>query len=213
MWGCWKASGIGNQIDKEGEPVLALDGLVLCLEPARVAQTAADGQTQEEKTEASDDHGGDVDGDREGVHLLVEDVGREEGQQRQAEEEAQVGVEDQLVGLFGAVDEVVMIDPVDADEGKGDEIEAQRGENGAEAGEAVLVGDLQLEHHDGDDDGDDSVGEGFEAGLESDRRGDPWLLVWQKHTTAIAAMRSFGIALELAHGLTIPLCRTCNRTR
>ena len=54
---------------------------------------------------------------------------------------------------------------------EGDEIEAQRGENGAEARNAVLVGDLELEHHDGDDDGDDSVGEGFEAGWGEDVMG------------------------------------------
>jgi hypothetical protein len=54
-----------------------------------------------------------------------------------------------------------MVDPVNGSEGKGDEIETQGGENGVEAGEAILMGDLQFEHHDGDDDGDDSVGEGF----------------------------------------------------
>ena len=120
------------------------------------------------KAEAGQNHGRDVDGDRKGVHLLFEDVGGEEGEQREAEEEAEVGVEDAIVGFFGAVDEMMVIDPVDADEGKGDEIEAEGGENGAKAGEAVLVGDLELEHHDGDDDGDDSVGEGFEAGWSGD---------------------------------------------
>ena len=159
-----------STIDKEGEPVLSLDGFVFCLEPASVAQTAADGQSQKEKTEAGDDHGRDVEGDRKRVHLLLEHVGGEEGQQRQAEEEAQIGIEDQLVGLFGTVKELVVIDPVDADEGKGDEIQHERGKNSAETGEAVLMGNLELEHHDGDDDGDDSVGEGFEAGWEMDRR-------------------------------------------
>ena len=45
----------GNQIDKEGEPVFSLDGLVFFLEPARVAQTAADRQSQKEKTETGND--------------------------------------------------------------------------------------------------------------------------------------------------------------
>ena len=81
-----------------------------------------------------------------------------------------------------------MIDPVNASEGKGDEIEGQGGENGAEAGEAILMGDLQFEHHDGDDDGDDSVGEGFEAGWCEDAMGhgrQSFVGLWQKHTTAI----------------------------
>ncbi len=74
-----------------------------------MAQTASDGQTQEEKAEASQDHVREwVDGDPQGVHIFVEDVGGKEGQQREAEEEAEVGVEDKLVGFLGAMDEVVM---------------------------------------------------------------------------------------------------------
>jgi hypothetical protein len=160
-----------DEIDEEGKVVFALDGGVLGFQFARVAQAAADGQAQEEKAEAGQDHGGDVDGDREGVHLFFEDVGGEEREQREAEKEAEVGVEDTLVSLFGAVDEVVMVDPVNANESKGDEIEAEGGENGAEAGETVLVGNLELEHHNGDDDGDDSVGECFEAGWGGDLAG------------------------------------------
>ncbi len=41
---------------------------------------------------------------------------------------------------------------------------ARVGRMATKAGEAELVGDLELEHHDGDDDGDDAVGEGFEPG-------------------------------------------------
>src|SRR5258708_37120632 len=83
-----------------------------------------------------------------------------------------------------------MVYPVNADKSEGDEIEAQCGENGTKAGEAVLVGNLELEHHDGNDDGDDSVGEGFEAswgggvmGRDVFCRAGFW--AWQKHTTAI----------------------------
>jgi len=64
----------------------------------------------------------------------------------------------------------VVVDPVDGGEGEGEEIEEQRGDDGAEAGRAVCVGNLELEHHDGDDDGDDAVGEGFEAGGWGGRR-------------------------------------------
>ena len=159
-----EGKGDCDEIDEERKIVFALNGRVLGLELAHVAETAAVVQPQEKKAEACQDHGRDVYGNREGVHHLLEDIGGEEGQQREAEEKAKVGLKDTFVGLLGAVDEMVMINPVNASEGKGDEIEAQGGENGAEAGEAVLMGDLQFEHHDGDDDGDDSVGEGFEAG-------------------------------------------------
>jgi hypothetical protein len=107
-----------NDIDEERKIVFTLDGGVLRLKFARMAQAAADGQAKEEEAEAGQDHGRDVDGDRERVHLLFEDIGGEEGEQRETEEEAEVGVEDALVGLFGAVDEVVVVDPVNADESK-----------------------------------------------------------------------------------------------
>jgi hypothetical protein len=160
-----------DEIDEERKIVFALDGGVLGFQFARVAQTATDGQAQEEEAEAGQDHRRDVDGDRKGVHLLFEDIGGKEGEQREAEEEAEVGVEDTFVGLFGAMDQVVVIDPINAGESKGDQIEAERGENGAKAGEAILVGDLELQHHDGDDDRDNSVGEGFEAGWGGDGTG------------------------------------------
>src|SRR5258708_40011057 len=88
-----------------------------------------------------------------------------------------------------------MVYPVNADKSEGDEIEAQCGENGTKAGEAVLVGNLELEHHDGDDDGDDSVGEGFEASWGGDVMGPGRLLPacgssWQQHPSAIVAGRA-----------------------
>ena len=160
-----------HDIDEEGEPVFTHDRGVFRFELSCVAQTAADSQAQKKEAETSEDHGRDVNGDREGVHLLFEDVGGEERQQREAEEEAEIGIEDEFVRLFGAVDEVVVVDPVNAGEGKGDEIEAKCRENRAEAVEAVLMGHFELKHHDGDDDGDDSVGEGFEAGWGGDVMG------------------------------------------
>jgi len=166
----WALEGERNRhdIDEEREPVLALDGLVLRFESVCMAEPAPDGETQHQEAESSEDHGRNIESDREGVHLLFEDVGGEEGQKREAEEEAEVGVEDEFVGLFGSVDEVVVVDPVNTGEGKGDEVQAKRGKDGAKSVEAILVGDLELEHHDGDDDGDDSVGEGFEPGWGGD---------------------------------------------
>ena len=57
----------------------------------------------------------------------------------------------------------MVVHPVNADEGKGQQVDGKGRDDGEQAGEAVLAGDFELEHHDGDDDGDDSVGEGFEA--------------------------------------------------
>ena len=154
----------GDEVEAERHPVFALRGDVFLFEAVLEAEATADGEAEEEKAEGDDDHGDGVKGDGEGLDLLFDEVGGEEGNQGEAEEEAEVGVEDALVGFADAMDEVVVVDPVNAGEGEGEKVDGERGQDGEQAGKAVLGGDLELEHHDGDDDGDDSVGEGFEAG-------------------------------------------------
>lgn len=152
-----------HQISEERVEMLALDGGVLGLEFAGEAEAAANGEAQQQKAEAGDDHRRDVEGDREGVHLFFKHIRGEEGQQRQAEEEEEIGIEDELIGLLGAVDQVVMIYPIYPRKCKGDGIDGEDWENRVEPGDSVLAGNFELKHHDGDDDGDDSVGEGFKA--------------------------------------------------
>ena len=59
----------------------------------------------------------------------------------------------------------MVVDPVDAGLDEAEEIDEEQRQDGVQAGDVgdVFGGDLELQHHDGDDDGDDSVGEGFEA--------------------------------------------------
>jgi hypothetical protein len=159
------------EINEERKIVFSLHGCVFCFKFSCVLKPPADGQAQKKKAEAGNDHRCDIDGDGERVQLLLQNIGGKEGQQRQAEEKSKVGIQDEVIGFLGAVDEVMMVDPVDPGEGEGDEIEAKRGENIAQARDAVLVWNFQLEHHDGDDDGDDSVGEGFEPGWGGDMAG------------------------------------------
>jgi hypothetical protein len=154
----------GDEVEQERDPVLALGVGVLVLQLAGLAQIVPDGQAKGKEAGSSEHHGGDIDADGEGIHLVVDDVGGEEGKQGEAEEKEQVGVEDTLVGLVGAMHQVVVIDPVNAGEGEGEQVDGERGQDGDEAGEAEVVRNLEIEHHDGDDDGDDAVGEGFEPG-------------------------------------------------
>lgn len=156
-----EGDGNGNEIDEEGEPVFSLDRDVFRFKFAGVTQSPADGKAEAKKAETGDDHRGDVNRDREGVDLLVEDIRGEERKKGETEEKGEICVEDELVNLFGSVDELVVIYPIDTDEGERNEVETECRENGAEAFEAVLMGNFEFEHHDGDDDSDDSVGEGF----------------------------------------------------
>src|ERR1700719_651700 len=80
-----------------------------------------------------------------------------------------------------------MVRPVDSGEGERDQINDEGGQDGVEAGDAFLVRDFELEHHDGDDDGDYAVGEGFEAGCGGRLLGHaPYTLV-RKRMVALAA--------------------------
>jgi hypothetical protein len=153
-----------DEVEQDRDPVFAFGHHVLALETAGPAEMVADGEAKDEKAGAGEHHGDDIDADGEGIHLVVEDVGGEERQKGKAEEKDQIGVEDTLGGLVGAVNQVVMIDPVDAGEDEGEQVDGEGGKDGDQASKTEVVGDLEIEHHDGDDDGDDAVGEGFEPG-------------------------------------------------
>ena len=169
--GVGEGEGDGDEVEGERDPVLDLGEGVVLIECSGLAEAADDGDAEEEEGESGDDHGGGVEGDGEGVEVFFEQVGGEEGEQREAEEEGEVGVEDGLIGLAGTVDEVVVVYPVNACKREGEGVDGEGGEDGAESGEAIGVGDFEFEDHDGDDDGDDSVGEGFEAGWGADEMG------------------------------------------
>lgn len=87
-----------DDVEEQGGPVLALDGGVLLLESAGAAEAAGDGHAEAHEGDGVGDHADGVESNREGVHLLIEKVGGEEGQEREREEEDEVGVEDERVG-------------------------------------------------------------------------------------------------------------------
>jgi hypothetical protein len=64
-----------------------------------------------------------------------------------------------------------MIDPINPCKSEGDGINAEGWEHGVKAGDPVLVGDLELEHHDRNDDRNNAVGEGFKARRAGDMMG------------------------------------------
>ncbi len=124
--------------------------------------------------EGGEDHPGDggegadgsVESDGSGRDAADSDPVGRDGDERQSQEEGEVGPEDAVGDLVEVVDEVVVVDPVDADLDEAEEIDENKGKVEAEGGEAgyLFAGDMELEDHDSDDDGDDAVGEGFEAG-------------------------------------------------
>ena len=84
--------------------------------------------------------------------MLLDHIRREKGKQRCSEKKAKIGVEDAVVALFHAVNQVMMIDPVNSRKRKGQQIDKDDRSYGDQSRHAVLMRDLQLQHHDGDND-------------------------------------------------------------
>ena len=61
------------------------------------------------------------------------------------------------------LEQVMVVVPVDADVDEAQHVAERTGSSGRSAARSEPCGDLQLEHHDGDDDGDHAIAEGFEA--------------------------------------------------
>jgi hypothetical protein len=60
---------------------------------------------------------------------------------------------------------VVVVVPVDADVEEAEHVAEQDGQDGDEGGELIAFGDVEVNDHDGEDDCEDTIAEGFEAGL------------------------------------------------
>jgi len=104
-----------------------------------------------------------VKGGGKGGELILSHPGGREREKGEPEEEVEVGPEDGGGYAVGGVEEVVVVIPVDADVDEAEEVAEEDGKQAGEGGEVGSAGDLEFEHHDGDDDGEDTVTEGFEA--------------------------------------------------
>jgi hypothetical protein len=56
---------------------------------------------------------------------------------------------------------VVVVVPVNANVDEAEEVAEKNWYEGLDVGPVCAVGDFHFEHHDGDDDGEDAIGEGF----------------------------------------------------
>lgn len=163
----------GEDVEAEGDPVFALGGGAAMGVLAGEAEAALNGETQQHESGACGEKGRGVEDDGEAVAILLKHPGGEVGEKRGAEKKEEVAVEDATVYLLNAADEQMVIDPIDAGEGEGKDVDEEDRKDGVEAGGAVLMRNFELEHHNGDDDGEDAIGEGFEAaGGEADGMDD-----------------------------------------
>src|SRR5204863_7605917 len=77
----------------------------------------------------------------------------------------QVGPQHAAADLAGGVQEVMVVVPVDPEIDKTQRVQADGRQNLEQPGHVGAVGCVQLEHHDGNENRDHGVTEGFQPGL------------------------------------------------
>jgi hypothetical protein len=66
---------------------------------------------------------------------------------------------------LAGMQQMMMVVPVDPDVDEAQDIAQENRDQGYERAQGLAVRDFELQHHDGDDDGDDAVAEGFNPGI------------------------------------------------
>jgi hypothetical protein len=92
-----------------------------------------------------------------------------ERHQREPEEQVQVGPEDGSVDIPGGVQHVMVVVPVDPQEHEAQHVAEEHGQERLQGSEVGTVRDLQLQHHDRDENRDHAIAEGLQARLAHEK--------------------------------------------
>jgi hypothetical protein len=105
-----------------------------------------------------------IDGGWYGREMVFVDKGGGEREKGEPEKQMEVRPKDAAGDTFSGLKKMMMVVPINADVDKTQDVAEEDGQDRFESGEVGSVRDFQLEHHDGDDDREDTVAEGFEPG-------------------------------------------------
>src|SRR5450631_1639599 len=103
-----------------------------------------------------------VDDDRRAGELRLVHPGCGDGEEREPEQQVEVAPQDGPVDALDNLEHVMVVAPVDADVDEAEQVGQELRGGAAKRLEGGLVRDLQLQNHDGDDDGEDAVAKRFE---------------------------------------------------
>jgi hypothetical protein len=118
---------------------------------------------KEAVSEGDEQEDGGVEGSWDQLHAGFGNVRGEEGDQRDSEEKAEVGPDYEGIRVLGVAQQVVMVDPDDGHEEIAEGVAGECRPEGSKGREGGLMRRIQRQHHDGDDDGDDAIGERAET--------------------------------------------------
>src|ERR1017187_3766145 len=158
-----EGEGDGEEVAEGGEftfPVVADGGGeegvgALLLDDGALQNVVGDGGHEEDEA---------VDGGGYRSEMVFADPRGGEREKREPEKQVEVRPEDAAADAFGGLEEVVMVVPINADVDEAQDVAEEDGQERFQGGEVGGVRDFQFQHHDGDDDGEDAVAEGFEPG-------------------------------------------------
>jgi hypothetical protein len=158
-----KGEGDGEKVAGGGEfsfPVVADGGgeegvRALLFDDGALQNVVGDGGHEEDEA---------VDGGGDRGEMVFVDKGGGKREKGEPEKQVEVCPEDAAGDAFGGLEKVMMIVPVNADVDEAQDVAEEDGQDRFQFGEVGPVRDFQFQHHDGDDDGEDTVAEGFEPG-------------------------------------------------
>ena len=161
--GADEGEGDGEEVEHRREfafPVVADGGGeegvgALLLDDGGLQNVVGDGGHEEDEA---------VDGGGYRSEMVLANPRCGEREKREPEKQVEVRPEDTTRDFFGGLEQVVMVVPINADVDETQDVAEEDGQERFQRGEVRFVRDFQLQHHDGDDDGEDAVAEGFESG-------------------------------------------------
>lgn len=128
-----------------------------------LAMQSEEGPDEDVVGDGSEEEDDSVEGDGPRGEMIVPHPCGGEGNKRKPEEEMKIGPEGGSVDVLNSVEQVMMIAPVNANEYEAEDVAEKNWKDRAKRFERAAAWRFHLEDHDGDDDGEDAVAEGFEA--------------------------------------------------
>ena len=151
----------GRDIDEDGDEVFARHFFVQPLELGFVMM-AGDRCTQQVKRNGARSGDGGIKRDRKGERVIVAEINRDPGQERDPKEQINVCPKNDRIDPGHEVNEMMMIDPVDRNDDEAQDIGKKSWPHPCQGSWSRIVRRLQLQNHDGNENGHHAVAERFD---------------------------------------------------